>query len=55
MNATVAFVHQLNESAAEQRLFDFVAWLVLDLARTHPRVTDAQIAKWLARVVVGRK
>lgn len=55
MNAKGAFVQQRNESAAEQRLFDFVACLVLDLARTHPRVTDVQIAKWLARVVVGTR
>jgi len=42
-------------SEAEQRLLDFVASLILDLARTHSRVTQEQIALWLARVVVGTK
>jgi hypothetical protein len=40
-------------SEAEQRLLDFVASLMLELARTHSRVTQEQIALWLARVVVG--
>jgi hypothetical protein len=40
-------------SEAEQRLLDFVASLVLEVARTHSRVTQEQIALWLARVVIG--
>jgi hypothetical protein len=40
-------------SEAEQRLLDFVASLILDLALTHSRVTQEQVAIWLARVVVG--
>jgi hypothetical protein len=38
---------------AEQRLLDFVEMLILELARTHSRVTQEQVARWLARVVVG--
>ena len=40
---------------AEQRLLDFLAALIVDVARTHPRVTLEQVALWLARVVVGGK
>lgn len=40
---------------AEQRLLDFVALLILDVARTHTRITDAQVALWLARVALGAK
>jgi hypothetical protein len=40
-------------SEAEQRLLDFVASLIVEVARTHSRVTQQQIALWLARVVVG--
>lgn len=42
-------------SEAEQRLLDFLASLIIDVARTHPRVTEAQVALWLARVAVGTK
>ncbi|HTF22932.1 MAG TPA: hypothetical protein VK937_03325 [Candidatus Limnocylindria bacterium] len=42
-------------SEAEQRLLDFAAALIVDLARTNTRVTEQQIALWLARVVVGGK
>jgi len=42
-------------AAAEQRLLDFVAALILEVARSHPRVTQEQIALWLARVAVGAK
>jgi hypothetical protein len=42
-------------SEAEQRLLDFVASLILDVARTHPRVTEEQVALWLARVAVGAR
>lgn len=42
-------------SEAEQRLLDFVASLILELARTHSRVTQQQIALWLACVTVGAK
>ncbi len=40
-------------SEAEQRLLDFVASLILELAHTHSRVTQEQVAFWLACVVVG--
>jgi hypothetical protein len=40
-------------SEAEQRLLDFVAWLIVEVARTHSRVTPQQIALWLARVALG--
>jgi hypothetical protein len=39
----------------EQRLLDFVASLILEAARTHPRMTQEQIALWLARVAVGAR
>jgi len=42
-------------SGAEQRLLDFLASLILDLARTHPRVTEEHVALWLARVALGAK
>jgi hypothetical protein len=42
-------------SEAEQRLLDFAASLILDLARTHSRVTQEIVAGWLARVVMGGK
>ncbi len=42
-------------SEAEKRLLDFVAALILDIARTHPRVTQEQVALWLARVALGAK
>jgi hypothetical protein len=37
----------------EERLLDFVADLILDLAKTHPHLTQAQVALWLVRVAVG--
>jgi len=40
---------------AELRLLNFVASLILELAYTHPRVTQEQIALWLARVALGAK
>ncbi len=42
-------------SEAEQRLLDFVAALILDLAHSHPRMTQEHIAAWVARVAVGEK
>jgi len=39
----------------EQRLLDFVALLIVDVAHTCPRITEAQIALWLARVALGAK
>jgi hypothetical protein len=42
-------------SEAERRLLDFVAALIVDVARTHPRVTQEQVALWLARVALGVK
>jgi hypothetical protein len=38
---------------AEQRLLDFVAALVLELAHTHSRVTQEQVALMIARVALG--
>lgn len=40
-------------SDAEQRLLNFVASLIIDVARTHTRVTQEQVALWLARIVIG--
>ena len=40
-------------SEAEQRLLDFVASLILELAHTHSRITQQQIALWLAHVALG--
>jgi hypothetical protein len=40
-------------SEAEQRLLKFVAQLIVDLARTHSRVTQEQIAFWIARIALG--
>jgi len=42
-------------SEAEKRLLDFVASLILEVARTHSRVTQEQTALWLARVAIGVK
>jgi hypothetical protein len=42
-------------SEAELRLLDFVGSLILELAHTHSRVTQEQIALWLARVALGVK
>jgi hypothetical protein len=33
-------------SELEQRLLDFVASLIVEVARAHSRVTEAQIALW---------
>jgi hypothetical protein len=41
------------QSEAEQRLLDFVARLILDIAHTHPRIRDLDVALWIARVAVG--
>ncbi len=40
-------------SEAEQRLLDFVAWLIVEVASTHSRVTQQEVALWLARVALG--
>jgi len=45
----------LHSPEAEQRLLDFVGQLILDVARTHPRVRDLDVALWIARVAVGAK
>jgi hypothetical protein len=47
--------HDRASNDAEHRLLDFVASLIIDMARTHPRVTEVQVALWLARVAVGVK
>lgn len=40
---------------AEQRLLEFVAELIIDLAHTHPRVREVDVALWVARIAVGGK
>ena len=40
-------------SETEKHLLDFVAALILELANTHSRVTQEQVASWLARVALG--
>jgi hypothetical protein len=42
-------------NGAERRLLDFVAGLILDLAHSHPRIRDLDVALWIARVAVGAK
>jgi len=42
-------------SEPERRLLDFVAALILELAHTHPRITQEDVAIWLARAVLGPK
>jgi hypothetical protein len=42
-------------NSPEQRLLDFVASLILDAAHTDPRLTQAEVADWLASVVVGQE
>jgi hypothetical protein len=37
------------------RLLDFVAALIIDAARTDPRITEKDVALWLARVVLGAR
>ena len=39
----------------ESRLLDFLEDLIIDVARTHPRVRDLDVALWIARVAVGAK
>ena len=53
MNAEAILSRLEKGGEPEQRLLDFGALLILDLARTYPRLTEAQIALWLARVVLG--
>jgi len=55
MIVKAALAQKSRASEAEQRLLDFVASLILDLAHTHPRVTREQVALWLARVALGAK
>jgi hypothetical protein len=55
MNAAATLARQGEASEPEQRLLDFVASLIFDLARTHPRITDEQVALWLARVAMGER
>ena len=40
-------------AGAEVRLLDFVGSLILDVARTNSRVTQQEIALWLAKVTLG--
>jgi len=37
----------------EGRLLAFVEELILDVAKTHPVITQEHVADWLAKVVVG--
>lgn len=55
MNAVPIPAQQQRASEPEQRLLDFVASLIIEVARTHPRITEAQVALWLARAVLGAK
>lgn len=55
MTTEVTLPWECKASEAEQRLLDFVALLILDVAHTHPRITEAQIALWLAHVRAGDK
>lgn len=55
MTTEVTLPWECKASEAEQRLLDFVALLILDVAHTHPRITEAQIALWLAHVALGTK
>lgn len=38
---------------AEERLLAFIEELILDVARTHPRITQRDVAEWLAAVAIG--
>jgi hypothetical protein len=42
-------------SEAEQRLLDFVAFHIVEVARTNSRLSQFQVALWLARVVLGAR
>ena len=42
-------------SEADRRLLDFVGSLIVDTARTNPRIRDLDVALWIARVAVGVK
>lgn len=44
-----------NVCEAERRLLAFVAALIVDVARTHARVTREQVALWLARLALAEK
>jgi hypothetical protein len=37
----------------EEKLLEFLDSLILDLARNHPRVTNADVAAWLVNVAAG--
>lgn len=39
----------------EGRLLAFVEKLIIDLAKTHPSITQHDVAAWLANVVVGSR
>jgi hypothetical protein len=44
-----------DHSSPEIRLLEFLEFLIVDLARTHPNVTQGTVSDWLARVVVGSR
>ena len=39
----------------EQKLLAFLEELIIDLAKSHPAITQAQVAGWLAGVIVGHQ
>jgi hypothetical protein len=45
--------HDAGIAEAEQRLLAFTAGLLISLARTHPRVTQQQVAAWVARIALA--
>lgn len=59
MNAPLTLAQVAQEwpsaSEADRRLLDFVGSLILDVARNHSRVDQAQVANWLAKVAVGQE
>jgi hypothetical protein len=44
---------QAQPHSPEGRLLSFVEELILDLAKTHPAITQQHVAEWLAKVIVG--
>jgi len=58
MSAAISTLPQIDwpsTTGAEERLLDFVTDLIIDLAKTHPAITQQHLAGWLARVMVGSR
>lgn len=53
MNAESEFTLITNDP--EGRLLAFLGDLIIDLATTHPNVTQATVSDWLAAVIVGHQ